>query len=147
MNIYKKIFFIFLFLSLDQVSKFFVKKMDDPFEIFSFFHINFVQNEGIAFSLPFPKIAVIILTICVLIFLFEVLIRKKLTKIETFCTILIFAGASGNLIDRIIDGKVTDFLAFWDFPIFNLADSFISVGVCLLIADEIFLKKFLSKKN
>lgn len=58
---------------------------------------------------------------------------------------LIIAGALGNLIDRFAYGHVVDFILFytqtWSFAVFNLADSFITVGAVLVIADELFVRK------
>ena len=42
-------------------------------------------------------------------------------------------GAVGNLIDRLLAGKVTDFISIWNFPVFNIADASISVGVAVLL--------------
>lgn len=61
------------------------------------------------------------------------------------------AGASGNLIDRLIMGKVTDFISIGTFPVFNVADSSISVGVAVLLlgvwAKEIKDKRAVSKQS
>ncbi|MCC7118299.1 MAG: signal peptidase II [Anaerolineales bacterium] len=43
------------------------------------------------------------------------------------------AGAAGNLIDRLLSGKVTDFISIWTFPVFNIADASISIGVAALL--------------
>jgi len=55
---------------------------------------------------------------------------------------MIIAGAIGNLIDGIVYGHVVDYILFhtatWSFAVFNLADSFISVGAGLVIVDELF---------
>jgi signal peptidase II len=57
----------------------------------------------------------------------------------------ILGGALGNLIDRIADGRVTDFIDWYagnyHWPTFNVADSFITVGVALLIIEGIFVSK------
>jgi signal peptidase II len=58
---------------------------------------------------------------------------------------LIIAGALGNLVDRFLYGHVIDYVLFhtetWSFAVFNLADSFISVGAVAVILDEMFLPK------
>ena len=51
-----------------------------------------------------------------------------------------------NLLDRIIFGWVRDFISIWDFPVFNLADCYLTIAVCLIIIQE-FLPKNLFSKN
>ena len=50
-----------------------------------------------------------------------------------------------NLLDRIIFGWVRDFISIWSFPVFNLADCYLTIAVCLIIIQEFLPKKFLSK--
>lgn len=59
--------------------------------------------------------------------------------LETVGLSLVLGGASGNICDRLVRGRVTDFLdfAFMDFPIFNVADSLIDVGVALILVHSI----------
>ena len=58
---------------------------------------------------------------------------------------LIIAGALGNLIDRFAYGHVVDFILFytqtWSFAVFNMADSFITIGAGLVILDELLVRK------
>lgn len=62
---------------------------------------------------------------------------------------LIIAGALGNLIDRFAYGHVVDFILFytktWSFAVFNLADSFITIGAGLIILDELFVRKSVNR--
>ena len=71
-----------------------------------------------------------------------VLLRSPMRKSKLFCisTVLIIAGAIGNLIDRIVLGKVIDFFSFTliDFPIFNFADCCVVIGAVLLFAYCLF---------
>jgi len=140
--------FLSLLVSFDQITKFFAKfcLQEDVIQVFSFFKLQLAQNTGIAFSIPVPGFIVVILTLLILIFLGrEIFWKKQDDFLVLIAEILIFAGALGNLIDRILLGSVTDFLAFWSFPIFNLADCFISVGVAIFIIFEIFGFDFLKK--
>ena len=136
---------IFDLILIDQVTKYLARNyLENKIEVFSFFSLNFVENEGIAFSLPVARYIIIPLTILVICWL-GIEIYKTYNKKHTnyylqYSYVLIFAGATGNLIDRVIYSKVTDFLSVLSFPVFNLADSFISVGVALFIFSEIFQK-------
>ena len=71
-------------------------------------------------------------------------IKKQTHPLLNWALALIFAGALGNIIDRFIDGKVTDFLHLefgsYSFFIFNLADAFITLGAILIIYFEFIYK-------
>ena len=71
------------------------------------------------------------------------LIQEKV-QIAKLALSLIIAGALGNIVDRIVDGRVTDFLhleiANFSFFIFNLADAFITLGAILIIYFELIYK-------
>ena len=84
-------------------------------------------NSGIAFSLPVPSWLQIILTILIIGYLVYVGV-KNFSPLR-YVILLVIAGALGNLYERIIYGQVTDFIAVWQFPVFNLADAFVSLGV------------------
>lgn len=101
----------------------------------NFFSLKYSENFGIAFSIPVPKVALILGTIALLIlltyFFFKELNLKK--YIAQAAIALIWAGGFGNLIDRIFRGYVVDFISIWKWPIFNIADIYILGGVLLLI--------------
>lgn len=152
----KKIFpiaFVFDLLILDQLSKWAARTyLGTPVEILDFFRLRFVENEGIAFSLPVAQYIVIPLSFIVLGWLgwqiyHSALGTKNKVAVQRgglwmiYAYVFIFAGAAGNLIDRILYGKVADFLSFWSFPVFNLADAWITIGVGLFIGGEFFLSK------
>lgn len=103
-----------------------------------FFSITFAKNTGVAFSFLEGKIPLIIMMTTIVIFIILKYIKStNPNKIESICYGLVLGGAIGNLIDRIIYGYVIDFLDFnifgYSFPIFNLADTFIVIGITLLI--------------
>ena len=96
---------------------------------------NFAKNTGIAFSIPIPQVVLFLLVIAVLILLVSINIKylKQKKYFLHFITVLVIVGAVSNLIDRLKFGYVIDYinLKFW--PVFNLADVMIVVGVGLWI--------------
>lgn len=111
------------------------------------FRLLYLENRGSAFGmLQNKQTFFIIFTIIVLIAILIVYSRIPETARMLFLRIdliLIFAGAIGNFIDRIRQGFVVDFLYFEliDFPIFNVADIFVTVGCILLILLLLFYYK------
>lgn len=96
---------------------------------------TFVANRGAAFGIGqgFGAVSVV-LAVAVVAFSVAYLLRARwLSKVEIVGLALVFGGAVGNAIDRVLFGYVTDFIAttFVDFPVFNIADIGITVGVCL----------------
>ena len=135
----------FLCVTLDQVTKYWAKGLESDIEIIpDFFYFSFVENKGIAFGIPFTglaqKISSLILFAVLIYFSKSLDIKKTKTKILLG---VLFGGIVGNLLDRFLrPGGVIDFIDFSFFPAFNLADSFISVGVFTFF---IFHEKFLAK--
>jgi len=112
------------------------------------FHISFIHNTGIAFGMlqDNPLVLTIIITVCVIflmVFSYKILSRPLWDRIAYG---LILGGAIGNLIDRFRFGWVVDFLDFRIWPIFNLADSGITIGV-ILFAWRILFVHEQAKKN
>lgn len=109
----------------------------------NFFNINLAYNYGAAWSiLTGKKLFLILISIIIVIGIYFILIRgKKLKTYESITYGLLIGGILGNLFDRIIYGYVIDFLDFYifgyDFPIFNLADSFIVISIFMLLVDLI----------
>ena len=107
-----------------------------------------IYNSGIAFGIfdGYGNLAsnfLLVITISILIYLIRLLAKEKV-QIAKLALSLIIAGALGNIIDRTIDGKVTDFLHLeisnFSFFIFNLADAFITLGAILIIYFELIYK-------
>ncbi len=131
-----------LLVGIDQISKIYAQNhFLEEMKVFDFFRLKLTYNSGIAFSIPISQGIVIFLTVVILAGLGYQLFFKKLSLVENIALLLVFGGAIGNLVDRILVGTVTDFLAFWSFPIFNLADTFITVGIVLFLWDEVFGNK------
>ena len=106
-------------------------------------------NPGIAFGLfPARSSLAIVLTIAVQLAVMTGLAVLLLRTRDAFVRIsyaAILSGALGNLIDRVLNGAVTDyidlFLGSWHWPTFNLADAFISLGLAGLILREVLVTK------
>ncbi|MBD5508473.1 MAG: signal peptidase II [Lachnospiraceae bacterium] len=99
---------------------------------------NYLENTGAAFSSFSGQQTFLILltTLVILLLLWKYMtlpITRRLWGMR-FCILLILSGAVGNLIDRLINRYVVDFIYFVpiDFPKFNVADIYITVGVALL---------------
>lgn len=134
---------IIILLIIDIVSKIIVSKnlfVGETIPIIkNFFNITYVRNTGVAWSMLSDKIY-IILTISGLIILligYYVYKNRPKAKLERLAYSLILSGAIGNFIDRVIYGYVIDFFDFYifgyNYPIFNLADTFIVMGIIMLI--------------
>jgi len=129
---------IFNLILIDQISKYLIRfYLEKPIKITRFFEIIFVENTGVAFSISIAQEVIFLLAFGVVVYLFSFLWKKSLTKLSCLSYILIIAGAIGNIVDRIIYDSVTDFLAFWSFPVFNFADIFIFCGVAVLFWEEV----------
>ena len=132
-----------VFLIIDIVSKLVVSNLmsvnDSIMVIKDFFYITYVRNTGAAWSIFAGETwLLIIVTLFIISFIVYYIYKNKpKSKLEVFGYSMILGGAIGNFIDRIIYGYVIDFFDFnifgYDYPIFNMADSFILVGVILLI--------------
>ena len=135
-----------LLASLDLFTKFLIREnnIQENVILEGILTIDLTYNTGIAFGLLSDyTIFTYILSIIVFIWLVIQIKDIKETNLELFSLILILSGALGNLGERgwnLItgnDGKVTDFVELLFIPSFNLADTFISVGIVLLLYSEI----------
>ena len=145
--------YIFLFLILliiDQYSKFIVHgtlNVGDTIPIIdNFFNLTYVQNRGVAFGLFQGKIDIVSILALVeigLILFYFCKNFKKISFLERIAYTMIFAGAVGNMIDRLFRNFVIDMLDFrgiWSF-IFNFADVWINIGVILIIIEHVFFNR------
>jgi signal peptidase II len=141
------IIFVFLILILiDRMSKIWASnlKASKDYGIFAF---TYITNTGAGFSIMNNMNTVlIILSAAVLIAI--IYFNNYMPK---FSLMTITAGITGNLIDRISYGSVIDFINFKFWPVFNIADSLICIGVIywiiLIIREEIRHKKEEEKRN
>ncbi len=121
--------------------------------ILPFLSITLAFNSGIAFSLLdfnnfFTDYVLLFIGLIITVFLVR-LFKQEDNKTSKVGLILIISGALGNIIDRAMDGVVTDFLLFFvgntPFFIFNLADAYISCGAVLYFGTE--LSNYTNKKT
>ena len=145
-------------IALDQWSKWLVKSSFNLYQskpvIQDFFHLTYVTNDGMAFGLSLPggKHVLLVMTLLLTGFIVGFLWKEKDGHpFVKYGLALILSGAIGNLIDRIIHGKVVDFMDFMigDFHwyIFNVADSAVTIGMVLFIYHSLLLEKKTSKSE
>ena len=200
MSLKKAGFLIVLILLIDQISKLYIKTnfaLGEEIEVFDWFRILFVENEGMAWGTKIPgeygKLALTLFRLAAIVGIGYWLwdsVRKGGSKILIISIALIFAGAFGNIIDsvfygvifndsygqiasflpdeggysslfhgKVVDmlyfplykGYLPDWIPFWGGkyftffePVFNIADSAISIGVAMLL---LFSKKAFPKEN
>ena len=200
MSLKKAGFLIVLILLIDQISKLYIKTnfaLGEEIEVFDWFRILFVENEGMAWGTKIPgeygKLALTLFRLAAIVGIGYWLwdsVRKGGSKVLITSIALIFAGAFGNIIDsvfygvifndsygqiasflpdeggysslfhgKVVDmlyfplykGYLPDWIPFWGGkyftffePVFNIADSAISIGVAMLL---LFSKKAFPKEN
>ena len=123
----------------DQLSKYLVHLKLAAGEsipiIKNIFHITLVHNTGCAFGM-FQHQAPILIGLSILVIVIVVILYRRVIgsqRIFRAAAGLLIGGASGNLIDRLRFGYVIDFLDFQIWPVFNIADSAITIGVALML--------------
>ena len=107
----------------------------------SFAGLQYSLNPGIAFGIRLPTGFQEVFIVTALIFVCVIAWRSATTRLTQAAYGLIVGGALGNVIDRVRDGFVTDFFQVGTFPIFNVADSCITIGVVLLLIESIRWRK------
>ena len=147
---------------LDRLSKWAISRniaLHDSIQIVpGFFRLTHVQNRGAAFGLfadsPSEwKIGILVLFSIVALVLVSALLWRNSHSMNTtgIGLALILGGAIGNLWDRLLSGRVVDFLLFYvgqyQWPAFNVADSAIVVGAALLVIEILFTKSPAAAKS
>ena len=144
------ILILFLTILLDQLTKYiaFIVLFKEKQVLIINHYLNFrpVWNDGISFGMlqgygNFGRVAFIILAL--IISLWIIIYSKRLNTIGFIGYNMIAGGAIGNVIDRVIYGKVIDFIDLhykeYHWPAFNMADSFIFIGVLLFLYNELIV--------
>ncbi len=137
-------------LAADQISKYFTVQNIPLYGQVPFLdgvlHFTYVQNTGAAWSMMegMRWVFVALFVVLTALLLFE-RFKKPLpfSKFERWCIVAIWAGGLGNVIDRVRLGFVVDMLEveFIRFPVFNVADCFVTCGCIALIVSLIFFNK------
>lgn len=145
------ILLIALLTALDQLTKYIIQGTFHLYEskpvIKGVFHITYIQNTGVAWGM-FKGKRIIFLLITVIALGFCGYIYNNIAENKRFlpvriCLIFLASGAIGNMIDRISLAYVVDFLDFTliDFPVFNVADIYVTCSMILLIILCLFVYK------
>lgn len=134
-------------MAIDQLSKWWILNVFDlpakgTVEVLPFFSLTMVWNKGISMGLPLGdalgRWGIIVMTVAISVWL-VIWLKRSCRGFEAVALVLILSGALGNLIDRFVHGAVVDFIHMhaWDynFYVFNVADSAITVGVVMLLID------------
>ena len=143
-------FAIGILVFLDQITKYLARRdlIDGDFVLIDgVFKLHLLENKGAVWgmfqnSVDFLSIVSIIMTVLIVILFIKIPEGKKYVILRILC-ISVCAGAIGNLIDRIAMGGVTDFLyiELINFPIFNVADCYITFAMVILLILVIFYYK------
>ena len=137
-------------VALDQWSKWKIKTSYDLYHsepiIQGFFHFTYVTNDGMAFGLSFPggkQVLLFVTLVLTGVIIWMLWKEKNSHNLIRYGLSFILAGAIGNMIDRVLYGKVVDFLDIMvgDFHwyIFNVADSAVTTGMILFILHTILI--------
>ena len=146
---FKWLLITFVFLIIDQVSKYLVVNsfyLGESMNILPFFDLRYVQNPGAAFSFLADQdgwqrwFFTAIAAIASVVFLVWLAKTPKSNALLAIALAFMLSGAMGNLIDRALFGYVIDMLDFHvaghGWPVFNIADSAIFIGAALMIIDS-----------
>lgn len=116
-----------------------------------FIGFNYIHNYGAGFSILSGKVdfLIVITAVALLAIAVGIFAKKFDNNIDEFSFVLILAGGIGNLIDRVVNGYVVDYLEFlfMEFPVFNFADILICTGVGLFVLNTIVTEFFSKNKK
>lgn len=130
-----RILLVLFLIFIDQFTKYIVQfKLSGDIVVNDFLTITYVKNYGVSFSMLEGRNLIIAAVTVLAIVIIGILLRYyKNNKFYVYPLLFILAGTIGNLIDRIYLGYVVDFISVNDFPIFNFADIFLTLGAAALI--------------
>ncbi len=138
---------IIVLVIIDQASKWFATNnlpFQQPFDVIPFFSLYLTHNTGVAFSMLdwMGSWGLVVMTALIVVFMFFLWVKTPRDHVwANLGFALVIGGAIGNLIDRALLGYVVDFFLFhtqsWSFAVFNVADSFITVGAIAIVGQEL----------
>ena len=143
---------------LDQFTKWLIDGNMNLYQsipvINDFFYLTYVTNDGMAFGLSLPGGQFTLTTLSIImtfILVYFFWLEKNSHYVMKLSLSLIISGALGNLIDRILAGKVIDFIhikigSYWEWYIFNIADTSVSIGMILFIFHSFYLQDKITEK-
>lgn len=140
-------FIAFIGIVLDQLTKYFARVylVDQSFH-FGLLRFDLVFNTGAAYGIfsnyTQPLLIIGIIVILYLVYTMNSLVDSRLNMIAYG---VILAGACGNTYDRLVSGKVTDFINIQIIPVFNIADMLLNLGIIFIILD--YVKRRKSSEN
>ena len=144
-------------VGIDQLTKYWANtslRVNGPVSVINgVFSLTWTQNDGAAWGMLSGKQTLLIAATAVMllaIIIYMAVKRSKIPNVAFLALTLVVSGGIGNLIDRVTQGYVVDFIrfAFWDrFPTFNVADISITVGVALLVIYILFIDGKKEKKR
>ncbi len=148
--------FCLLLVLTDQITKYIIRtnfRLYQTKQLLPFLAITYTTNTGIVFGWFQGANLVFIVVVSIILTIFFLSYKNIVTEfgvVGKIVSCLILSGGVSNLIDRIFFGKVTDFIDLqWNYrnvwPIFNLADSYIFIGICLLTVK--YISNLLKKEN
>jgi signal peptidase II len=134
-------------LALDQISKLYVSSHLQLYATYTlipdWLDITYTLNPGAAFSLfadmpaAFRETFFMLLSAAAFVVMIALIARRMTATSTAFACALVLGGTIGNLIDRVVRGRVIDFIYFhheaFRYPVFNLADAAITTGVALIL--------------
>ena len=126
---------------IDQLSKILISKCDVQITLIkNLLNITYVENRGMVFGVAQGSVYImgaISFVVCIALIAYIVKLKKDRQKVEN-SIYMILAGGIGNMIDRLFRGYVIDFIHTPFIATFNLADSFVVIGVILLSITYIY---------
>ena len=139
----KKFGISIIVLIIDQILKLLVQTFETNVSIIkNLFAISYYQNTGAAWSiLEGEQLLLIIISLVMIVIVYSMMFSFEENKLTNIAFGILFGGIIGNLIDRVLFGYVRDFIAItifgYHFPIINIADIGIVLGVFLLIIETV----------
>ena len=145
---------IIFLVVLDQISKILISSylsLGESLNLLPFLNFTLIHNTGIAFSIfdeggHISRWLLVIAVSGILAYLLFLMYKKTLKhQLELISLIFIISGGLGNLVDRVFLGYVVDFIHVfyrdYSFYVFNLADSYITVGIVLYLSYFFFIER------